>query len=911
MLSSYAQSEASNWYFGYGAGIKFNSFTNTITPVNDGQLFTNEGCATISNSNGDLLFYTDGGTIWNNTHQIMTNGSGLFGDASSTQSAIIVPKPDDTNIYYVFTVDNTVDDFNFGLNYSEVDMSLSGGLGEVIKKNINLLQNCSEKITAVVKDCISKHIWVVTFSTQDGSPGFYDTYHAFEVTTTGINNISITSTFPDLQVADARGYLKLSPDGKKMASANVVGTIDETSTKDRLLLYDFDTATGIVGNQIQLEVSGDNNFPYGIEFSPNNKLLYVSAYNNFIDRENRQNNEIAENHRSSLVQFDVTSNNVQSTEFVLDSRTLYRGGLQLGPDGKIYRSLSATYSTGLPYLGVINNPNGLGVNSYQHNAINLSPNLATQGLPPFITSFFSEKIDIIGNPSTTTNTSTSLPLCIGDTYTLKGPEIPGAKYTWTRNGLPLSNAVFNLEVSQEGNYKVLINQNNGECEILEGVAFVTYNQLPTAYNATLTQCDEDGISGGFTRFNLNEANDELTGSIDGLSTKFYSDASRSIEIDGNNYTHDANNPKPIYVKVINNQTNCYDVSILNLEINTVPIDDFMATPVCDELNSEDGFNTFNLNDITSEIQAQKGISFPIDFYDTFENAILEKNNLNTSYANTKPYSQTIFARFENQNACEGITQVHLTVNKLPNLATEDIAYYCLNKFPETISLNAGSLNSGSLTDGNNTYSFEWSTGESTYQIEINELKKYTVLITNNITNCSKERTIDVQPSSIAENPSFEVTDATENNIITVLNSGNGIYEYAIKNDLDNFNRPFQKNNTFENLLPGIYTILIKDVKNDCGTLAVDVPVIGFPKFFTPNNDGINDTWQIFGVSELFYSNSKISIYNRYGLLIKEIDPLGIGWDGLFNGNILPSDDYWFSVTLDDGRIFKNHFTLKR
>ena len=103
---------------------------------------------------------------------------------------------------------------------------------------------------------------------------------------------------------------------------------------------------------------------------------------------------------------------------------------------------------------------------------------------------------------------------------------------------------------------------------------------------------------------------------------------------------------------------------------------------------------------------------------------------------------------------------------------------------------------------------------------------------------------------------------------------------------------------------------MRDIKNDCGIVNEGVSVIGFPKFFTPNNDGFNDTWQVYGVSNQFQSNTKILIFNRFGKLIKELDPSGIGWDGTFNGNALPSDDYWFSVQLEDGRIFKNHFTLK-
>lgn len=203
-FSVYAQYEASNWYFGENAGIKFNLGNNTISNSTDGQLKTREGCASISDDSGNLLFYTDGVTVWNKNHNVMQNGFGLNGDSSSTQSAIIVSKPQDDNIYYVFTVDNnSLNGFNFGLNYSEIDMSLQGGLGEVTVKNTNLLPLCSEKITAVLKDCFTKDIWVVTFSSEDGLSEIYDTFHGFEVTSKGVNPSSITSTFT-LAVRDSR-----------------------------------------------------------------------------------------------------------------------------------------------------------------------------------------------------------------------------------------------------------------------------------------------------------------------------------------------------------------------------------------------------------------------------------------------------------------------------------------------------------------------------------------------------------------------------------------------------------------------------------------------------------------------------------------------------------------------------------
>ena len=122
-----AQAEASKWYFGINAGLDFSA--NTPMYLEDGQLSTDEGCATISESNGNLLFYSDGITVWDKQHNIMPNGTGLTGDVSSTQSAIIVPKPGSNFIYYVFTVDDSAGPN--GLRYSEVNMNLNNGNGDI------------------------------------------------------------------------------------------------------------------------------------------------------------------------------------------------------------------------------------------------------------------------------------------------------------------------------------------------------------------------------------------------------------------------------------------------------------------------------------------------------------------------------------------------------------------------------------------------------------------------------------------------------------------------------------------------------------------------------------------------------------------------------------------------------------
>ena len=200
---TFGQQEASYWYFGQNAGLRFNASNGTVTAITDGQLSTLEGCTSISDTNGNLLFYSDGRTIWNANHIAMANASealntGLNGDDSSTSSGLIVPKPQDPDSYYIFTVDEPHhfnspafpnetdgDGINDGLQYSLVDITLDSGLGDVVgtEKNVPLITyditnpseeayKCSEKITAVKADDCSS-FWVITH--------FTDKFYAFKV----------------------------------------------------------------------------------------------------------------------------------------------------------------------------------------------------------------------------------------------------------------------------------------------------------------------------------------------------------------------------------------------------------------------------------------------------------------------------------------------------------------------------------------------------------------------------------------------------------------------------------------------------------------------------------------------------------------------------------------------------------
>jgi gliding motility-associated-like protein len=150
---------------------------------------------------------------------------------------------------------------------------------------------------------------------------------------------------------------------------------------------------------------------------------------------------------------------------------------------------------------------------------------------------------------------------------------------------------------------------------------------------------------------------------------------------------------------------------------------------------------------------------------------------------------------------------------------------------------------------------------------------------------------------------IETSDWTNNeNSITAITSNSGSFEYSLDNET------FQEESTFNNLAPGVYTIYVQD-KLGCGFFQKEVWLLYYPYFFTPNNDGYNDTW--------FVANSenepelKIYIYDRYGKLIKYLDGQDKSWDGMYNGNQAVSSDYWFVVNRQDGRTHRGHFTLKR
>jgi len=203
-------------------------------------------------------------------------------------------------------------------------------------------------------------------------------------------------------------------------------------------------------------------------------------------------------------------------------------------------------------------------------------------------------------------------------------------------------------------------------------------------------------------------------------------------------------------------------------------------------------------------------------------------------------------------------------------------------------------------------SYEWSTSEKTYGIDVKDAGIFTVVAKNTygLFSCeSLPKSIIVNKSSKPIFEKFETIDWTvADNSITVFVGGLGSWLYS----LDGIN--YQSDNVFTGLKPDFYKVYIKD-DNGCGEIDKDVVLLNYVKFFTPNGDGINDKWEVkFSKQE---PELNVEIFDRYGKLITVLDANNDGWDGTYNGVALPSTDYWFVVNRQDGKVYKGHFSMKR
>ena len=455
--SCFAQNQVNNWFFGNFAGLDFSS--GEPVPTNIGQTqfqpsimppssaTHNEGSSTISDVNGNLLFYSDGERLFNSQHQITPNGNDLLGNFSSTQSSVFVPDPDNPNqSFYLFTVGSL---FccdvvpGAGLRYSKIDACLDDGNGDIItgEKNILLTTGVSEKI-AVTRHANGVDYWILSHLY------FTNTFVAYLLTANGIQSPITTSigsvhimSSNNQQTAGAQGQLKFSPNGQKIAIAASNGL-------NLLELFDFDASTGIVSNPITIYPSNSLFVVYGVEFSPSNQILYgyVSGGSplNFLP--------------GRVIQYDISvlnANAILASQTELFSTNFLNGrGIQLGPDNRLY--IPGLNST----IHRINDPDVLGLGcNFQANTIQLLPGTqCSYTLPTFIAGFdySNEVVDCsIDVPDFSFSLGPDITICPESSVTLNAPANQ-LSYLWNTGATSSS-----INVNQPGTYWVTVTSTNG------------------------------------------------------------------------------------------------------------------------------------------------------------------------------------------------------------------------------------------------------------------------------------------------------------------------------------------------------------------------------------------------------------------------------------------------------------------
>jgi len=483
------------------------------------------------------------------------------------------------------------------------------------------------------------------------------------------------------------------------------------------------------------------------------------------------------------------------------------------------------------------------------------------------------------------------------------------------DALSETNAISDISNYQNSNaweqkiYARIDSDDVNACLGLSHVITLHVESLPVANTVTINkECDDD--FDGFFPFDTSTIEATVLKGQTNVTVTYFDQDNNSLPSPLPNPF--LTNSQIITIRVTNNSTNvtngaCYDETSLEFIVEKKPVAN--AVPNMEECD-DDFDHLFPFDTSTIETTVLNGQTGMLVYY-------FDQNGNSLPSPLPNPFltaTQTITIRVENElySNCTAETMVDFIVHPKPQFELDETAIYCTNLPPIIVETYNPSSN----------FTYEWKDEarniiSTNFDAIISNKGVYTVIATSNESCESLPHQITIEASSIASLTPNDITvvDDSENNSITIAttNLGIGDYEYAIAK-LDGFISSFQDEPYFDHLIPGIYTVFIQD-KNNCGIAQLAISIIGFPRFFTPNNDGFNDTWKVIGVNENFYANSNIYIFDRFGKFITQINPRGNGWDGLFKGRQLPATDYWFSVELVDPignvRTRKGHFSLIR
>lgn len=500
--------------------------------------------------------------------------------------------------------------------------------------------------------------------------------------------------------------------------------------------------------------------------------------------------------------------------------------------------------------------------------------------------------------------------------------IPGYSITYhsdINDAIAGSNDITSIYTSNRTIYVRLTNITSG-CYITTSFNLIVNPKPVVNALVSLKQCDID--TDARTTFNLTQANILISNDTN-LTFTYHNSlagATNNNDFVSDAISFNASNGDEVWARATN-PNGCFRTSQVNLIVSATTINQtyrYTIDDVCDDyINATDpdgdGIGYFNLTEIEPVLTNQfpAGQSYTYTYYLNQTDAETEQNEITdiTNFRNTIPNYQNIWVRIEsNLYECAGLGPfLELIVNPLPDTNLGDDFVICIDA---VTGIGSQIIDATPATTG--SYSYLWTPANPNGNIatyNITSPGTYSVTVTNLTTSCSFTDSVSTTFSSEPESVSASLlTPAFSSGLASIQANtvgGFGIYEYSL-NALD-----WQSSPIFTNLPNGSYTIYVRDIQG-CGLLLTNtIQTITYPNYFTPNDDGYNDRWNINLPSEY---EGLITIYDRYGKLIKQISPDSSGWDGTYNGGILPSTDYWFKVEYTEDNIrkeFKSHFSLKR
>jgi gliding motility-associated-like protein len=435
---------------------------------------------------------------------------------------------------------------------------------------------------------------------------------------------------------------------------------------------------------------------------------------------------------------------------------------------------------------------------------------------------------------------------------------------------------------------------------------VIVNPIPqTIPLFTVEECDEDGD--GVATFELISVSDQIiNGQLDTTVTYHAIEAdalSGTNPLDINVYENTTDN-QTIYYRIEFASTSCFSIG----EFIINPVEPPLAVPpssieACDDGS---GSTTIDVSIANDEVNGGQ-LDTTVVYYLNQTDADNEINGITNDF--TFSSNTTLIARVNDDNTdCFSFTTLDIIFNQLPDPNLLDQYILCLDE-------NGNLVNGPTVLDtglDNNNFSFEWRldnnpTAFTTASIQAVEAGDYEVTVTSNDTGCSIVQRTNVRLAGVPSDYDVNITSNPFDFVHQVIVSAQGpdLYWYRLDDG------PYVNNGTFNDVSPGPHTVTIAE-RSGCGELVIPIFVFGYPDYFTPNSDGIHDTWNIIG-GELL-PGTKLYIFDRYGKLIKQLDVNGPGWDGTYNGQLLPSSDYWFRIEYSfngQQREATGHFAMKR